>query len=89
MTRLESDECFCSLGLLDKITLNLKNSANTYLLKVTALVRCSYDFATKCILQFIYTLYRDKHHLINDMVAYALKSEGAYVWACKNYNGDV
>ena len=23
------------------------------------------------------------------MVAYALKSEGGYVWACKNYDGDV
>lgn len=23
------------------------------------------------------------------MVAYALKSEGEYVWACKNYDGDV
>src|SRR5690606_1569110 len=24
-----------------------------------------------------------------DMVAYCLKSEGAFVWACKNYDGDV
>jgi isocitrate dehydrogenase len=23
------------------------------------------------------------------MVAYTLKSEGGYVWACKNYDGDV
>jgi isocitrate dehydrogenase len=23
------------------------------------------------------------------MVAYVLKSEGGYVWACKNYDGDV
>lgn len=23
------------------------------------------------------------------MVAYAVKSEGGYVWACKNYDGDV
>ncbi|CAN1123016.1 Cytosolic isocitrate dehydrogenase [NADP] [Linum perenne] len=30
-----------------------------------------------------------EHRLIDDMVAYALKSEGAYVWACKNYDGDV
>lgn len=27
--------------------------------------------------------------MIDDMVAYALKSEGGYVWACKNYDGDV
>ncbi|GER37544.1 isocitrate dehydrogenase [Striga asiatica] len=30
-----------------------------------------------------------EHRLIDDMVAYALKSEGGYVWACKNYDGDV
>ncbi|KAF3324770.1 Cytosolic isocitrate dehydrogenase [NADP] [Carex littledalei] len=30
-----------------------------------------------------------EHCLIDDMVAYALKSEGGYVWACKNYDGDV
>ncbi|XP_035543557.1 cytosolic isocitrate dehydrogenase [NADP]-like [Juglans regia] len=30
-----------------------------------------------------------EHQLIDDMVAYALKSEGGYVWACKNYDGDV
>ncbi|XXG67570.1 hypothetical protein AAC387_Pa06g0886 [Persea americana] len=30
-----------------------------------------------------------EHGLIDDMVAYALKSEGGYVWACKNYDGDV
>ena len=23
------------------------------------------------------------------MVAYALKSDGGYIWACKNYDGDV
>jgi isocitrate dehydrogenase len=30
-----------------------------------------------------------EHRLIDDMVAYAVKSEGGYVWACKNYDGDV
>ncbi|PKA55705.1 Isocitrate dehydrogenase [NADP] [Apostasia shenzhenica] len=30
-----------------------------------------------------------EHRLIDDMVAYALKSDGGYVWACKNYDGDV
>jgi len=29
------------------------------------------------------------HRLIDDMVASALKWEGGYVWACKNYDGDV
>jgi len=30
-----------------------------------------------------------EHRLIDDMVAQMLKSEGGFVWACKNYDGDV
>jgi isocitrate dehydrogenase len=30
-----------------------------------------------------------QHRLIDDMVASALKWSGGYVWACKNYDGDV
>ena len=30
-----------------------------------------------------------EHRLIDDMVAYVLKSEGEFVWACKNYDGDI
>jgi isocitrate dehydrogenase len=30
-----------------------------------------------------------EHRLIDDMVAACLKWEGGYVWACKNYDGDV
>lgn len=30
-----------------------------------------------------------EHRLIDDMVAYMIKSEGGFVWACKNYDGDV
>jgi isocitrate dehydrogenase len=30
-----------------------------------------------------------EHRLIDDMVAQALKWEGGFVWACKNYDGDV
>ncbi|EGY02028.1 isocitrate dehydrogenase [Nitrospirillum viridazoti Y2] len=30
-----------------------------------------------------------EHRLIDDMVASALKWDGAFVWACKNYDGDV
>ena len=30
-----------------------------------------------------------EHRLIDDMVAYAIKSNGGFVWACKNYDGDV
>jgi isocitrate dehydrogenase len=30
-----------------------------------------------------------EHRLIDDMVAQNIKQEGGYVWACKNYDGDV
>ena len=30
-----------------------------------------------------------EHRLIDDMVAYMIKSEGGFIWACKNYDGDV
>jgi isocitrate dehydrogenase len=30
-----------------------------------------------------------EHRLIDDMVAFALKSHGGFLWACKNYDGDV
>jgi isocitrate dehydrogenase len=58
-----------------------------------------YDGRFKNIFQEIYEAeYQDKfkalgltyeHRLIDDMVASALKWSGGYVWACKNYDGDV
>jgi isocitrate dehydrogenase len=58
-----------------------------------------YDGRFKDIFQEIYESdYRKKyeakgiwyeHRLIDDMVAQAMKSEGGFVWACKNYDGDV
>nr|NVI74903.1 isocitrate dehydrogenase [Cucujiformia] len=58
-----------------------------------------YDGRFKDIFQEIYdkqykTAFEAKkiwyeHRLIDDMVAYAMKSEGGFVWACKNYDGDV
>ena len=30
-----------------------------------------------------------EHRLIDDMVAFAVKNKGGFVWACKNYDGDV
>lgn len=59
----------------------------------------AYDGRFKDIFQEIFeTEFREKfkaagityeHRLIDDMVAAALKWEGAFVWACKNYDGDV
>lgn len=58
-----------------------------------------YDGRFKDIFEEIYTREYKKqfealkiwyeHRLIDDMVAYAIKSEGGFVWACKNYDGDV
>ena len=58
-----------------------------------------YDGRFKDLFQEIYdsdykTQFEEKklwyeHRLIDDMVAYALKSNGGFVWACKNYDGDV
>lgn len=42
-----------------------------------------------CFFINLITASRYEHRLIDDMVAYALKSDGGYVWACKNYDGDV
>lgn len=71
---------------------NLYLSSKNTILKV-------YDGRFKDIFQSIYESdYRAKfeatgieytHRLIDDMVAQALKSEGGFVWACKNYDGDV
>ena len=59
----------------------------------------AYDGRFKDIFQEIYeTEFKDKfeaaglfyeHRLIDDMVASSLKWSGGYVWACKNYDGDV
>jgi len=58
-----------------------------------------YDGRFKDIFQHLYdTQYKPQfeaknlwyeHRLIDDMVAYVVKSDGGFVWACKNYDGDV
>lgn len=59
----------------------------------------AYDGAFKDIFADVFEReYKDKfaevgltyeHRLIDDMVASSLRWEGGYVWACKNYDGDV
>ncbi|CAG02627.1 unnamed protein product, partial [Tetraodon nigroviridis] len=58
-----------------------------------------YDGRFKDIFQEIYekeyiSHFKDRgiwyeHRLIDDMVAQAMKSDGGFIWACKNYDGDV
>ena len=77
-------------GLLRKVPVYL--STKNTILKV-------YDGKFKDIFQDIYeaefkTLFEKagityEHRLIDDMVASAMKWSGGYVWACKNYDGDV
>eukprot|EP00455_Lapot_gusevi_P012880 TRINITY_DN161_c0_g1_i2.p1 TRINITY_DN161_c0_g1~~TRINITY_DN161_c0_g1_i2.p1 ORF type:complete len:458 (+),score=206.23 TRINITY_DN161_c0_g1_i2:61-1374(+) len=81
--------CF-QYALAKKSTLYF-SSKNTILKK--------YDGRFKDIFEHLYkTEYKSKfealglwyeHRLIDDMVAMALKSSGGFVWACKNYDGDV
>lgn len=76
---------------LDKVLPLYLSTKNTILKK--------YDGRFKDIFQDIYdgeykSQYEAKgiwyeHRLIDDMVAQAMKSEGGFVWACKNYDGDV
>ncbi|KAI8050494.1 isocitrate dehydrogenase [NADP] [Syncephalis plumigaleata] len=79
-----------NMALTKKMPLYL-STKNTILKK--------YDGRFKDIFQEIYERdYRTKfekaglwyeHRLIDDMVAQAVKSKGGFVWACKNYDGDV
>ena len=46
-------------------------------------------FAAEFAAQFEEAEITYEHRLIDDMVAAAMKWEGGYVWACKNYDGDV
>ena len=81
--------CF-NMALLKKWPLYL-STKNTILKK--------YDGRFKDIFEEVYqkeykTKFEDsgityEHRLIDDMVAYAMKSSGAFIWACKNYDGDV
>eukprot|EP00002_Diphylleia_rotans_P020742 TRINITY_DN4028_c0_g1_i1.p1 TRINITY_DN4028_c0_g1~~TRINITY_DN4028_c0_g1_i1.p1 ORF type:complete len:439 (+),score=106.67 TRINITY_DN4028_c0_g1_i1:55-1371(+) len=58
----------------------------------------AYDGRFKDIFEQIYPTYKDQfkaagiwfeHRLIDDQVAQTVKSEGGFIWACKNYDGDV
>lgn len=58
----------------------------------------AYDGRFKDIFAEVFATYEEQykaagiwyeHRLIDDMVAYCIKSNGGFVWACKNYDGDV
>jgi isocitrate dehydrogenase len=76
----------------------LKMNWDVYLSTKNTIMK-NYDGRFKDLFQEIYeTEFEDKfkkagiiyeHRLIDDMVACALKWSGGFVWACKNYDGDV
>jgi len=76
----------------------LKRNYPVYLSTKNTILK-AYDGRFKDIFQEVYeTEFKDRfdaagltyeHRLIDDMVASAMKWEGGYVWACKNYDGDV
>lgn len=73
------------------MTLQFMSTKNTIMKK--------YDGRFKDIFQEIYETHFKalferagiyyEHRLIDDMVAQVIKSSGGFVWACKNYDGDV
>lgn len=76
------------------------DSSRTLLVtKVCSTILKKYDGRFKDIFQEVYeSTYKTEfeklgvyyeHRLIDDMVAQAIKSSGGFVWACKNYDGDV
>jgi len=87
-----SDFARSSMNYALKVNMPLYLSTKNTILKV-------YDGAFLMTFQQIYEKeYKAKfekagiwyeHRLIDDMVAQSMKSEGGFVWACKNYDGDV
>jgi isocitrate dehydrogenase len=80
------------------LTYGLQRNYPVYLSTKNTILK-AYDGAFKDIFQHVFdTEFKTQfdaagltyeHRLIDDMVAAALKWEGGYVWACKNYDGDV
>jgi len=76
---------------------SLKRKMPLYLSTKNTILK-QYDGQFKDIFEDIFVGYKKEfdankiwyeHRLIDDMVAQALKSSGGFVWACKNYDGDV
>ena len=81
--------CF-NYGLIKKWPVYL-STKNTILKKYDGrfkdIFQKVYDQEFKSEFEKNYIIY--EHRLIDDMVACAMKWSGKYIWACKNYDGDV
>jgi isocitrate dehydrogenase len=84
-----AEQCF-EFALVKKYPLYL-TTKNTIMKKYDGLFKDIFAamYAEKYEKRYIELGLWYEHRLIDDMVAYMIKSEGGYVWACKNYDGDV
>lgn len=97
MAMFNVDESICGFAR-SCFNLALQKSWPLYLSTKNTILK-KYDGQFKSIFQEIYDAeFKNKfieknivyeHRLIDDMVAFALKSSGSFIWACKNYDGDV
>ncbi|MEK7485846.1 MAG: NADP-dependent isocitrate dehydrogenase [Planctomycetota bacterium] len=91
---VESIEAFArsclNLGLQKKWPVYL-STKNTILKKYDGLFKDTFQriFEAEFKSQFEKLKITYEHRLIDDMVACAMKWSGGYIWACKNYDGDV
>jgi len=80
------------------LTLSLERKMPCYMSTKNTILK-AYDGLFKDVFAEIYEKHYEtefkkeriwyEHRLIDDMVAYVVKNEGGFVWACKNYDGDV
>ncbi|XP_068323346.1 isocitrate dehydrogenase [NADP]-like [Pyrus communis] len=97
LSMYNTDESICAFAEASMNTAYQKkwplylSTKNTILKKYDGRFKDIFQEAYEDIFQEVYVAAGIwyEHRLIDDMVAYALKSEGGYVWACKNYDGDV
>lgn len=97
LSQYNTDESICAFAH-SSFQYALSRNYPLYLSTKNTILK-KYDGRFKDIFQEVYdNEYKDKfeakklwyeHRLIDDMVAFAIKTEGGYVWACKNYDGDV
>jgi isocitrate dehydrogenase len=81
--------CF-SYGLMKKWPVYL-STKNTILKKYDGRFKDIFQeiFDKEYKIEFVKNNLTYEHRLIDDMVACAMKWSGKYIWACKNYDGDV
>lgn len=73
---------YCTVNM--KLKLTIKKQVTVY-----GIIRWNVFYYSKYKAKFEAKKIWYEHRLIDDMVAQTMKSDGGFVWACKNYDGDV